>query len=115
MCAARSRVRGPMRRRPRPTLTAPTPAGHRGGAAMTAAAYLTRAARTIRAVVETQEPAIRAAGEAVAAARGGAHRRWTFGTDHSHLRAEELYHRAGGLDGVRAVLEPSLMLHEGPG
>ena len=82
---------------------------------MTAAAYLTRAARTIHAVVETQEPAIRAAGEAVARALVDGHRLWTFGTGHSHLLAEELYHRAGGLDGVRAVLEPSLMLHEGPG
>ena len=82
---------------------------------MTAAAYLTRAARTIQAVVDTQEPAIRTAGAAVAGALVDEHRLWTFGTGHSHLLAEELYVRAGGLDGVRAVLEPSLMLHEGPG
>lgn len=82
---------------------------------MTAAAYLTRAARTIQAVVDTQEPAIRTAGAAVAGALVDGHRLWTFGTGHSHLLAEELYVRAGGLDGVRAVLEPSLMLHEGPG
>lgn len=82
---------------------------------MTAAAYLTQAARTIQSVVDTQEPAIRAAGEAVARALVEGHRLWTFGTGHSHLLAEEVYHRAGGLDGVRAVLEPSLMLHEGAG
>jgi uncharacterized phosphosugar-binding protein len=82
---------------------------------MTAAAYLTEATRTIRAVVDTQESAIRAAGEAVARAIVDGHRLWTFGTGHSHLLAEELYMRAGGLDDVRAVLEPSLMLHEGLG
>lgn len=82
---------------------------------MTAAAYLTQAARTVQAVVDTQEPAIRAAGTAVARALVDGHRLWTFGTGHSHLLAEELYTRAGGLDGVRPVLEPSLMLHEGPG
>jgi uncharacterized phosphosugar-binding protein len=82
---------------------------------MTAAAYLTRAARTIQAVVDTQEPAIRAAGSAVARALADGHRLWTFGTGHSHLLAEELYMRAGGLDDVGAVLEPSLMLHEGLG
>jgi uncharacterized phosphosugar-binding protein len=36
-----------------------------------------------------------------------------FGTGHSHVIAEELYGRAGGLADVRAVLEPGLMLHEG--
>jgi uncharacterized phosphosugar-binding protein len=38
---------------------------------------------------------------------------WVFGTGHSHLIAEELYGRAGGLADVRAVLEPGVMLHEG--
>lgn len=35
-----------------------------------------------------------------------------FGTGHSHMLAEELYVRAGGLACVNAILEPSLMLHE---
>ena len=38
---------------------------------------------------------------------------WAFGTGHSHVIAEELYGRAGGLADVKAVLEPALMLHEG--
>jgi uncharacterized phosphosugar-binding protein len=42
------------------------------------------------------------------------HRLWAFGTGHSHLLAEELYSRAGGFEGVEAVLEPALMVHEGP-
>lgn len=37
-----------------------------------------------------------------------------FGTGHSHMLAEELYVRAGGLACVNAILEPSLMLHEDP-
>ena len=37
-----------------------------------------------------------------------------FGTGHSHMLAEELYVRAGGLTCVNAILEPSLMLHKDP-
>ncbi len=36
-----------------------------------------------------------------------------FGTGHSHLLAEEVFGRAGGFAPVNAVLEPSLMLHNG--
>ncbi len=36
----------------------------------------------------------------------------TFGTGHSHLLSEELFHRAGGLALVNALLEPELMLHQ---
>jgi uncharacterized phosphosugar-binding protein len=36
-----------------------------------------------------------------------------FGTGHSHLLAEELFHRAGGLVPVNALLDARLMLHEG--
>ena len=81
---------------------------------MTAAGYLARALRIVRQVADTQAEAIAAAGGAVADALRADRRLWTFGTGHSHLLAEELYSRAGGLDDVRAVLEPSLMLHEGP-
>lgn len=81
---------------------------------MAAAAYLARAAEIVRQVADTQIEAITTAGVAVADALRTGHQLWTFGTGHSHLLAEELYCRAGGLDGVRAVLEPSLMLHEGP-
>lgn len=35
-----------------------------------------------------------------------------FGTGHSHMLAEELFYRAGGLVNIRPVLETSLMLHE---
>ncbi len=36
-----------------------------------------------------------------------------FGTGHSHMMAEELYHRAGGLIPVNAMLDSRTMLHEG--
>jgi uncharacterized phosphosugar-binding protein len=37
-----------------------------------------------------------------------------FGTGHSHMLAEELFHRAGGLIPVNAILEEYLMPHMGP-
>lgn len=37
----------------------------------------------------------------------------TFGTGHGHLLAEELFHRAGGLAGVDAMLDPGVMMREG--
>ncbi len=37
-----------------------------------------------------------------------------FGSGHSHTIAEELFHRAGGLVPVNAILEPYLMPHAGP-
>ncbi|WP_077624747.1 SIS domain-containing protein [Sediminibacillus massiliensis] len=36
-----------------------------------------------------------------------------FGCGHSHLLAEEVYYRAGGLVPVHPILHPPLMLHEG--
>jgi len=66
-----------------------------------------------RRAAETQAGAVRVAAALVADAVGNGHKFWAFGTGHSHLIAEELYGRAGGLADVRAVLEPGLMLHEG--
>lgn len=37
-----------------------------------------------------------------------------FGSGHSHVIAEEMFHRAGGLVQVNAILEPYLMPHAGP-
>lgn len=56
---------------------------------------------------------IRQAAELVAdaIARGGVIH--VFGAGHSHLLAEEIFFRAGGLAPVNAILEPSLMLHAG--
>lgn len=37
-----------------------------------------------------------------------------LGTGHSHMIAEEIFYRAGGPVFVNPILEPNLMLHEGP-
>ena len=39
---------------------------------------------------------------------------YLFGTGHSHLIAEEVYARAGGLANVKAILPTEIMLHERP-
>ena len=38
---------------------------------------------------------------------------YIFGTGHSHMLAEELYYRAGGLVQISPILIPALMVHEG--
>jgi uncharacterized phosphosugar-binding protein len=38
---------------------------------------------------------------------------YTFGTGHSHMMAEEIFYRAGGLARVYPILEEALMLHNG--
>ena len=38
---------------------------------------------------------------------------FTFGTGHSHILAEEIFYRAGGLARVYPILEDNLMLHVG--
>ena len=38
---------------------------------------------------------------------------YTFGTGHSHLLAEEIFYRAGGLVRVYPILDEGLMLHAG--
>jgi uncharacterized phosphosugar-binding protein len=78
-----------------------------------AAGYLEAAADAVAAVAAQHDDIVRA-GVLVADAFAGGHRVLAFGTGHSHLIAEEVYSRAGGLRAVEAVLEPSLMLHEGP-
>lgn len=37
---------------------------------------------------------------------------YAFGTGHSHMLAEEIFYRAGGLARAAAILDPPLMLHE---
>jgi uncharacterized phosphosugar-binding protein len=78
---------------------------------VSAAEYLT-AARDAVDRVSAQEDGLRASGELIATALGAGHRVIAFGTGHSHLLAEELKGRAGGLGAVEAVLEPALMLDE---
>lgn len=67
----------------------------------------------LKKLLDTQRPAIAEAGRLGAEAIRAGGLIHTFGTGHSHLLAEELFDRAGGLLPVNAILEPSLMLHEG--
>lgn len=58
--------------------------------------------------LENIEEAARAVADALE--RGG--RIHAFGTGHSHMLAEEIFYRAGGLVNVNPIFEPGLMLHE---
>lgn len=59
-----------------------------------------------------QLSAIEKSSEAFAAALEKGNNIFLFGTGHSHMLAEELFYRAGGLVNIHPVLETALMLHE---
>jgi len=61
---------------------------------------------------DTQMDDIVRAGHAVAEALSNERTVWVFGAGHSHMMGEEVFVRAGGLAGVQAILEPSVMLHQ---
>jgi len=72
------------------------------------------ARETLQRIQNTQQAAISEAARLIATSvmDGGV---WhLFGTGHSHIIAEEVYYRAGGLAPVNAILAPALMQHEGP-
>lgn len=54
---------------------------------------------------------IQAAARLIAEAFAGGHVLHAFGSGHSHMLAEELFYRAGGLVNVRPILFDGLMLH----
>lgn len=78
----------------------------------TAARYFAHAQAKMREVLDHELPNIQKAADFVTESckRGG--RFYVFGTGHSHMVAEELYLRAGGLALVHGILPPELMLHE---
>ncbi len=51
---------------------------------------------------------------AIATAYLDNHQIYAFGSGHSHLLVEEMYYRAGGLNIVRPIWVPQLMLHQDP-
>jgi len=73
--------------------------------------YMQSAIELAKTVAETQESAIMAAAKAVADALQGGGTVYTFGTGHSHIMAEEIFYRAGGLVKVYPILDDPLMLH----
>ena len=78
----------------------------------TAGDYLRYLSNILEETIETQCENIKRASEFVSESciKGG--KFYVFGSGHSHMVAEELYIRAGGLAYVRAILPPELMLHE---
>src|SRR5690606_41666123 len=66
--------------------------------------YLAIAARMLETLADTQRDAIAAAAELVAEAVRTGRSLHAFGSGHSHMLAEELYYRAGGLVDVRPIL-----------
>jgi uncharacterized phosphosugar-binding protein len=73
--------------------------------------YLADVGRLLDRLATDGWPAIRTASHKVADALAAGHTLHAFGTGHSHMLAEELYYRAGGLVRVRPLLFEGLMLH----
>ncbi len=62
-------------------------------------------------VIKTQKDAIERASALCADALLNGGMIYTFGTGHSHILAEEIFYRAGGLARVYPILDDALMLH----
>ncbi len=75
--------------------------------------YISNIQNLIQQVIETQMENIDAAGAIIAETVMNQGFVFTFGTGHSHMMAEELFYRAGGLARVYPILEDALMLHNG--
>jgi len=73
--------------------------------------YYEKISHQLRQIKETQMDAIDRAADMFC--RCVLNERWiyVFGTGHSHMMAEELFYRAGGLTRIRPILHPPLMLH----
>lgn len=74
--------------------------------------YFENLNKIITRIATEQISNIEAAARAVADALENGGRIHTFGTGHSHMLAEEIFYRAGGLVNVNPILETGLMLHE---
>ena len=75
-------------------------------------AYLNNLQQILTRIMETQMTAIEECAKTFANTLIGGHNIFLFGTGHSHMLAEELFYRAGGIVNIHPVLETALMLHE---
>ena len=73
--------------------------------------YFAEVSRVLQTVMDTQQEPIEKASDAVAKALIGDGMIYACGTGHSHMLAEELFYRAGGLVRVYPILDDPLMLH----
>ena len=74
--------------------------------------YLNYVKEILDKTIVSQENALSEAGKLVSDSCLDGGRFYVFGSGHSHMVAEEVYIRAGGLAYVKAILLPELMLHE---
>lgn len=77
-----------------------------------ASEYLQNLIGILEEIANTQVDSIEQCATAFAEALQGDGNIFLFGTGHSHMLAEELFYRAGGLVNLHPVLETALMLHE---
>ena len=78
----------------------------------TAVRYFAYAQEKLQEILEHEMPNIQKAADFVTESCKNGGKFYVFGSGHSHMIAEELYLRAGGLALVHAILPPELMLHE---
>lgn len=81
---------------------------------MSADKFFNLAIETIEEVRESQRESILQAAELIATSILDGGMVHVFGAGHSHILAEEMFYRAGGLVPVNAVLDPNFMLHVPP-
>ncbi|MBR3817731.1 MAG: SIS domain-containing protein [Clostridia bacterium] len=74
--------------------------------------YFKNLQKILDRIISEQLNNIEEASNAVAYTLMNGGRIHAFGTGHSHMLAEEIFYRAGGLVNVNPILESSLMLHE---
>ena len=79
-----------------------------------AADYLLHVEEILKKTIATQEESLLKAADMVTDSCLNNGRFYVLGSGHSHMIAEEIYIRAGGLAYVKAILPPELMLHEMP-
>jgi len=75
--------------------------------------YLEGLVGIVAGIVRDESASIQAAAKAVADTIAGGGLIHVFGTGHSHMLAEEMFYRAGGLAAVNPILIEDLMLHAG--
>jgi uncharacterized phosphosugar-binding protein len=80
----------------------------------TAVRFFDHAQKKLQQVLGHEMPNIQAAADFVTESCKQGGKFYVFGSGHSHMIAEELYLRAGGLALVHGILPPEMMLHEMP-
>ena len=76
--------------------------------------FFNHAQEKLQQVLEHELPNIQTAADFVTESCKQGGKFYVFGSGHSHMIAEELYLRAGGLALVHGILPAELMLHEMP-